>query len=335
MWLQISERTPVPFFDLPLADLETYRPDVREPADFDDFWASTLKGRMADVAERLEVTPAAFSTPSVEFFEVTFPGYGAQEIHALYSRPAVTSERLPIIVEFVGYGGGRGLPVEHLAWASSGYAHLVVDTRGQGTHWGGGGDTGDTADAGAGGNGFMTRGITSPETYYYRRVFVDAVKSLAAARLLPGVNGDAVVTTGGSQGGAITLAATALDGNTVGLMPNVPFLCNFERAIGLTGVLPYEEIVQYLAVKRDHIDLVFDTLSYFDCVNFAKRISVPALFSVGLMDTTTPPSTVFAAYNHLDAPKRIEVYPYNGHEGGGPYQLQRQIAWADELLRRS
>ena len=86
-----------------------------------------------------------------------------------------------------------------------------------------------------------------------------------------------VIPTGGSQGGAITLAASALDGNVAGFMANVPFLCNFERAIGLTGAYPYQEIVDYLSVKRDDIDLVFNTLSYFDCVNFAKRIVGPAL----------------------------------------------------------
>lgn len=324
----------MPFFDLPLDQLETYLPDVREPEDFDEFWATNLAGATADVADGLQVVPASFTSRAVDFFDVTFPGFNAQKMHALYSRPSSATEDLPVIVEFVGYGGGRGLPVENLAWASAGYAHLIVDTRGQGTGWSGGGDTGDTADSGAGGGGFMTRGITSPQTYYYRRVFIDAVKALAAARLLPGVDADAVLVGGSSQGGAITLAVSALDGRTQGLMANVPFLCNFERAIGLTGKHPYEEIVKYLSVKRDHVDLVFNTLSYFDCVNFAKRISAPALFSVGLMDPTTPPSTVFSAYNYLDAPKQIEVYPFNGHEGGGPYQLQRQIQWAGELLGR-
>ena len=33
----------MPFFDLPLKELESYRPERNEPADFDSFWADTLK----------------------------------------------------------------------------------------------------------------------------------------------------------------------------------------------------------------------------------------------------------------------------------------------------
>ena len=34
---------------------------------------------------------------------------------------------------------------------------------------------------------------------------------------------------------------------------------------------------------------------------------------VGLRDTITPPSTVFAAYNAIGAEKEIVVFPYSGH----------------------
>ena len=53
----------------------------------------------------------------------------------------------------------------------------------------------------------------------------------------------------------------------------------------------------------------------------------PALFSVGLADTVTPASTVFAAFNHYAGPKDIAVYPYNGHEGGGTRHFLAQLAF--------
>ncbi len=43
------------------------------------------------------------------------------------------------------------------------------------------------------------------------------------------------------------------------------------------------------------------------------------------MDMICPPSTVFAAYNHLNAPKEIRVYRYNEHEGGGPHHSLEKI----------
>ena len=72
---------------------------------------------------------------------------------------------------------------------------------------------------------------------------------------------------------------------------------------------------------------MFDTLSYFDGVNFAKRASAPAYFSVALQDLTCPPSTVYAAYNHYAGEKEIVVYPFNDHEGGLSHQKLAQITW--------
>jgi len=72
---------------------------------------------------------------------------------------------------------------------------------------------------------------------------------------------------------------------------------------------------------------VFETLSYFDGVNFAPRATAPALFSTALMDIICPPSTVYAAYNHYAAEKDIRTWPYNGHEGGGSFQVQEKIAF--------
>ena len=79
------------------------------------------------------------------------------------------------------------------------------------------------------------------------------------------------------------------------------------------------------------MEAVFHTLSYFDEVNFAARASARALFSVGLMDSVCPPSTVFAAYNHYTAEKQIRVYDYNDHEGGGNHQEREQISFLREL----
>ncbi|MBN9196183.1 MAG: acetylxylan esterase, partial [Microbacterium sp.] len=72
---------------------------------------------------------------------------------------------------------------------------------------------------------------------------------------------------------------------------------------------------------------VFDTLSYFDGVNFAKRATAPGLFSVGLMDQTCPPSTVYAAFNSYAGPHEIEVYSHNQHEGGQSDQWLAQAAF--------
>ena len=70
-------------------------------------------------------------------FDVTFPGFGGDPVKAwLLAARRRRRARCPTVVEYIGYGGGRGLPHERLAWAAAGYAHLFMDTRGQGSAWG-------------------------------------------------------------------------------------------------------------------------------------------------------------------------------------------------------
>ena len=322
----------MPRFDLPLADLENYRPAVAEPADFDEFWDATIRAARS-VGGAVSVTPIETALSEIDAFDVTFPGFAGEPIRAWLLLPARRSGPLPAVVEFNGYGGGRGLPIERLGWAASGYAHLFMDTRGQGSAWGGGGATPDPHGTGPSFPGFMTRGIEAPEDYYYRRVFTDAVRAVDAVRSLPEVDPTRVAVCGGSQGGGIALAAAGLSDGLVAVMADVPFLCHFERAVGMTGQDPYQEIVRYLAVHRGAEPAVFETLSYFDGVNFARRAGAAGLFSVGLLDPICPPSTVYAAFNAFAGDdKEIVVYPFNEHEGGQAHQWTAQARFLAERV---
>jgi cephalosporin-C deacetylase len=319
------------FFDLPLDQLRSYLPSRDEPADFDVFWRQTLdEVRQTPLSATYDRIDYGLST--VEVFDVTFHGYGGQPIKSWLLMPRHRSGPLPCVVEYIGYGGGRGFPSDWLLWSSAGYAHLVMDTRGQGSS----NLKGDTPDLHAAADnphypGFMTRGILSPHTYYYRRVFADAVRAIEAARAHPAIDSGRIAATGGSQGGGIALAVSGLVPNIQVVMPDVPFLCHYRRATEITDSYPYQEIARYLMSQRDKEAAVFATLSYFDGVNLAVRGQATALFSVGLMDEICPPSTVFAAYNHYAGPKEIRVWRYNHHEGGGAYQIQEKLRFLRSL----
>lgn len=318
------------FIDLPLEQLEIYKPDVAEPSDFDAFWERTLAEARAfplDV-ELKPYTEIAFSL--VDVFDLTFSGYGGQRIKGWFVLPRQHDGHLPCVVEYNGYGGGRGLPLERLMWANLGYAHLFMDNRGQGLNWGVVGDTPDDVDFPLDPHvaGMMTRGIDHPDHYYYRRLFTDAVRAVEVARSHPAVDSSRIIITGGSQGGGISLAVAGLVPDLKAVMPDVPFLCHFRVATEITDGYPYQEIVQYCKFRRERVEGVFHTLSYFDGVNFAKRASAPALFSVGLMDDICPPRTVYAAYNHYAGEKSMRVYPYNHHEGGGTFHVEEKIRFA-------
>jgi cephalosporin-C deacetylase len=318
-------------YDLPLDELRRYQPEPREPADFDAFWERTLtEARAHELRPRFDPVDSGLAV--LESFDVTFAGFGGSSVRGWLHLPARRSGPLPGVVQFQGYGGGRGLVHQEVLFALAGYAHLVMDTRGQGSAW----SPGDTSDPDGSGDpahpGFMTQGILDPASYYYRRVFTDAVRAVEALRTHPGVDAARVAVTGGSQGGGITLAVAALAPDLLGAAPDVPFLCDFPRAITLIDEDPYGEIVRYLKVHRDQAARVTETLAYFDGVSMARRAGAPALFSVGLMDRICPPSTVYAAYNHYAGPKDMVEYPYNDHEGGAPFQERAKLAWLAERL---
>ena len=321
----------MPLFDLPLDQLQTYRSPDTAPADFDAFWARTLaETRAHPLGAAFEPLDAGLRT--IESFDVTFAGYGGQPVKGWLLLPRQRSGPLPCVVEYIGYGGGRGFATDWLLWASAGYAHFVMDTRGQGSAW----SRGDTPDPEQdGGNpqypGFMTRGVLRPETYYYRRVFADAVRAVEAARSHQAVDPRRVAVTGVSQGGGITLAAAGLVPDVQAALPDVPFLCHYRRATEIVETMPYYELGRYLLTQRDRVEQVFATLGYFDGVHFAARARAQALFSAGLMDDICPPSTVFAAYNAFGGPKQIRTYPYNKHEGGGSYHAQEKLRFLRDL----
>jgi len=310
--------------DLPLAELRSYAPDVAEPADFDSFWSEQLAAARA-ATRAPEFTAASTPIRHADVFDVTFSGFAGDPVKGWLLVPHDPAPRSAVVVEYIGYGGGRGDPIDWLNWSCAGYVHLVMDTRGQGGGWRGA-DTPDPSDGGAPSTpGFLTRGIADPRTHYYTRLFIDAARAVDAARGYQAATGLPLVTTGGSQGGGLAIAAAHLAPGVRAAMPDVPFLAHPRRGAEVTGSRPYAELAEYCAVHSDQVETVFRTLSYVDVVNHAKRAQAPALFSVGLADDITPPSTVFAAFNHYAGPKQIAVYEFNGHDGGGTRHLRAKL----------
>lgn len=319
-------------FDMPLEELLQFKPQVREESDFDSFWQQTLS-ETRQYALDAEFREIEHPYRHLKIYDVSFSGYGGQQVKGWFVRPAEKTA-YPCHLEFIGYGGGRSLPHEWTGLASTGIAHFIMDTRGQGSIW----SPGDTPDPEkVPGNpqipGFMTRGILSEKTYYYRRVFSDAVRAFECLLLRDDIDSSRISAGGGSQGGGITLALAGLVPELRLVFPDVPFLCHFHRAIRIVDSYPYAEIRDYLKTHREKVEQVHRTLSYFDGVNFARRARAKAFFSTALMDDICPPSTVYAAYNIYGGEKHMDLWDFNGHEGGGPFQKARQIERLQEFAR--
>ena len=160
----------------------------------------------------------------------------------------------------------------------------------------------------------MTKGICSSKTYHYRYVYADAVRALELLARREEVDAERIAVTGGSQGGALALAVSALSERPILSLPDVPFLCDFRRGIAICSAGPYPEIPTFLKAFPHLYDSTMRTLSYFDNMNLAPRIRCKTVIGNSLCDDVCPPSTVFAAYHHISSEKHMEIYPFHKHE---------------------
>src|SRR5699024_4131341 len=122
------------------------------------FWEETLSQAREASSPLLSLERVDNGLTLIDTWDVTFAGHDGSPVRARYQRPAGAQADLPVVVEYLGYGGGRGEPLERLAFSAAGYGHLVMDTRGQGSTWGAGGHTADPAGSGPAASGVMTRG---------------------------------------------------------------------------------------------------------------------------------------------------------------------------------
>ncbi|MFF3121256.1 acetylxylan esterase [Streptomyces sp. NPDC057908] len=314
----------------PMTPVSREHDEAASSADFDDFWEKTLaEARSFELSVRIDRIDSPVKT--IDVFDVSFSGFQGEAVKGWLRKPKGLSERAGAVVEFVGYGNGRGEHIDNLLWSSAGYAHLTMDTRGQGSVH----SLGHTADPHGSGPsvpGFASRGITDPSDYYYRRLIVDAVRAVDAMRSLDGIDPSRVALFGASQGGGVALAVAGLVPDLAAVVAKVPFLCDIPRALTLAESGPYMEIVKWLETHVHREQEAMRALSYVDAVNFGPRATAPALFSAGLRDTVCPAPTVASAFDAYAGGKELRIWKYGGHGGGGSTEDLEVLRFLDAHL---
>lgn len=302
----------MPVFELPLDQLLTYSGRNPRPDGFDAYWQRALS-ELDGVEPAPELQPADFESERSECFDLWFRGVGGARLHALYVRPRGEGPH-PLLLQFHGYGGGSGDWYRRLGYAAEGIAVAALDVRGQGGRSEDpGGVPGNTL------HGHIVRGLEGgAESLFYRSVFLDTVQLARATRALPEIDGDRLGAAGGSQGGALALVCASLEPRVRRVAATFPFLSDYQRVWEMDlAIAAYEELRTWFRLfdPRHERELeVFTTLGHIDVQHLAPRIRGEVLMHTALMDTVTPPSTQFAAYNKITAPKRMQLYPDYGHE---------------------
>lgn len=297
----------MPSIDMPLEQMRQYKPTLYREPDFDTYWQTTINEATAQPINA-ELIPYVLPAKGLQCYAVRFDGYKGGRIAGWYVRPA-NRGKFPALCIYHGYSNRAPRPLDMLHIASQGMCVLSMDCRGQN------GQSQDSLVVDEGhSTGWLTKGIRNPEQYYFRYVYADAVRALELLARREEVDDTRLAITGVSQGGALTLAVASLSPRPILAMPDIPFLCDFRRAIQITPNGPYPEITTFLKANPHLYERALRTLSYCDLLNLAPRIRCRTVISNSLWDDICPPSTIFAVYNHIAAEKQIELYPFHKHE---------------------
>lgn len=285
------------------------KPTVPNPADFDAFWEAGKK-ELAAVPIDAKVTPwPEVSTASADCSRVSFQNVAVEAGHLTRMYGVLCEPKgdgpFPAVLHVPGAGvrtyrgqaemagrgfitlqiGIHGIPVDHegpiyddLRWgALSGYRFENLDDR---------------------------------DSYYYRRVYLGCVRANDFLVTRPRYDGRTLAVMGGSQGGALSIVTAALDPRVKVLEASYPALADTTGYLhGRAGGWPH----MFQDEKRHRSPEKIATIAYYDVVNFARRLTVPGLYAWGYNDETCPPTSMFAAYNAITAPKSLLLALEMGH----------------------
>ena len=297
---------------MPLFDLLKYQGRNPRPVDFDAFWDQSLH-EMRGTSPSPQLTSRPIKADFAECFDLNFTGVGGSQIYAKYLRPK-GKKNCPCILQFHGYSMFSGDWVNKLNYVAQGFAVVAMDCRGQG------GEAQDSGSyAGSTLRGHIIRGLEGkPEDMYFRNVFLDCAMLARVVSDFDEIDANRLGATGGSQGGGLTLACAALS-NIKKAAAFYPFLSDYKRVWEMDLAKDAYDELKYFFRMRDprheREDAIFTQLGYIDIQYLAPRIQSEVILFAGLMDTITPPSSYFAAYNKITSPKRHIIYPDFGHEG--------------------
>jgi cephalosporin-C deacetylase len=304
----------MPLIDMPLEKLRSYKGSSPCPKDIDKFWDNSL-AEMKSIDPEVELLPSDFQAPYTECFDMYFTGIGGARVYAKLLRPKPLKKKHPAIVMFHGYSGNSGDWCDKLPYVAAGFTVAALDCRGQaGNSEDVGGVIGNTY------KGQIIRGLDSgPEKLLFRQIYLDCAQLAGLVMQLPEVDATRVAAMGGSQGGGLTLACAALEPRICRAATVFPFLCDYKRIwdmdLDINAYAELREYFRWFDPTHSREEKVFHRLGYIDVQNIAKRIRGKVMMVTGLMDNVCPPSSQFAAYNKITAPKDVVIYPDFGHEG--------------------
>ncbi len=303
-------------------------PSLPVPDDFDAFWAEQ-KARLAKVPMTPELTPVPSAVEGIEAFDVQIPCVEPRPVSGYFARPKGAGPKsLPAILSVHG-AGVRSSGLGSAVWAARQYNALGMDINAHGIP-NGKPDEFYTALAAGELKDYRAAGRDDRQTCYFLGMFLRLVRAMEFLTSQPEWDGKILIVQGSSQGGGQSIAAAGLDPRVTLIAAGVPAICDHSgkaagRINGWPKLVPDENGVpdaKILQVAR-----------YFDAMNFATRAKAEAVVSVGFIDGTCPPTSVYAAYNNLPGKKQMTCEPLMGHTTFPSHQKAAAAAIAEHIAR--
>jgi len=275
-----------------------YKPK-QKPDDFDEFWQASL-GELGQKVISEVVNESIADNKRVTLRSIK--SYGDINFYTWVSEP-IEYGQYPIFIRFSGFGRGslnkNNIPNKWFLNQKD-QINILVDIRGQGLST----DQIKFKD-------YLINGLQDKDKYIYKGAFLDAVKTVDFANSLPNGDGN-IIVTGGSQGGALAIVASALNTNATMCIANFPFLTdifNYDKT-----KWPMKIWIHETKIKERKLEELHETLSYFDMLNFADKLKVPFFIRTQVTDTITPKEGAVKLFNLVTSNnKNLYIAPCTGH----------------------
>lgn len=305
---------------------EAIQPTQTQPEDFDAFWAEQLRLLATVPMDPVITLVPERSTERIRLYHVSFRTWGPGSMPArMYGMLAVpnTPGPHPAILRVPGAGVRPYLGGSAREDAEQGFIGLEIGIHGIPVNLPQ--ELYDQLRAGALAN-YNTAHLDNREQYYYRRVYLGCLRANDFLTSQPSWDGQNLVVRGGSQGGQLALVTAGLDRRVTAMASSFPAYCDVTGYLhGRAGGWPHMMRDERSGHRTEAKIL---TTSYYDAVNFARRVTVPSFFTWGYNDEVCPPTSLYAAYNVVTAPKHLVLALETGHSPV-PEQHERLRLWVN------